>query len=141
MRDMWKRLGRAFASGMAFMAGIAALALVVGGLHAATLSLLTGPAGSNPAYNPAILADLNNLINLINSNASWAGTGTPSAAAGVVPISNSKLNGALTAVPTVQFLTWTTTTGSTTCNIANATICLGLTDSTATSVHWLAGTQ
>lgn len=56
---------------VAFLIG--AVALGAGGVSAGALKLFTGPAGSNPIQFPADLADLNNLINTLLSQANLGG--------------------------------------------------------------------
>lgn len=60
---MLKKLLRVFSLGAALALG----ALAVPAL-AASISLFTGPAGSNPIKFPAALGDMNTLIQTLNSN-------------------------------------------------------------------------
>lgn len=130
---------RAFLCGVAFMLGVAGVGASIIGIHAATVSLLTGPAGTNPAQNPTVLGDLNSVIQSVNANAAFAGSGTPSLAIGVNSVTTSTiLSGSntfnmLQIIP--QVFTTTTNTGVT-CRITGATQCLGIQDNNGT-LRWI----
>lgn len=77
--------------GLGLMCGV----LVIPALQAANVSLFTGPAGSNPVNFPAVLSDINKLINSINTTLAPAGTGNMAdfiglnSTVGVVQFTNS----------------------------------------------------
>ena len=92
---MWKRIVRGFLFGVVGMSLFLAGALMVNGVRSAQLSSFSGPGGTAPVINfPAALADLNVLINSINSTLAPAGTGTVVSAIGVSHTASANTGGA-----------------------------------------------
>lgn len=147
-----KKLLRNFAAGAAFALGALAIALAVPPIYANTLQVFTQPGAGNPlgglsgnpANQPQNQGDYNAIINAVNANAAFAGTGTPSLAIGVNATSTTGVfptAGQTTSLNLLQFFGAITTTTSTTnnginCNITSATQCLRILDLTGTP-HWL----
>lgn len=136
---MLKKLCRTFAFGLVFALGAIAIPSM-----GAVISLFTGPAGTNPIAFPSDLPDLNTLINSINANASFAGTGAPSNVIGTVSTSSTKLGSAGTSTVALQIvnpIVFTSTVATATCTISSGLVhnpagCLAFFDNNGT-LRWL----
>lgn len=119
------------------------LVLAVSTLWGGSLTLFTGPSGTNPISNPNIIGDVNTVINGVNNNAAFAGNGQPLAVIGAVQTSSTKLGsiqqGTTTMIQIVNSWAWTSTTGTGSCNVTNATVCLGIIDNTGV-LRWIPAT-
>lgn len=137
--SLWRKL----LAGALFGIGLIAVPLL-----AAPLSILTGPAGTNPAAFPADIPDVNTVINGVNANAAFAGTGTPSNTIGTQYTTTQRFNvngtGFLTTTTYLQatnVFSWTTTSGST-CGVdasghsSGAVQCLGILNNNG-SLRWI----
>lgn len=140
-----KRLFRAALTGACFALGVLAVGFAVPSLYAGTLAQFVQPGAGNPLggltgnvpLRPQNMADYNTIINLVNANAAWAGTGTPLNAVAAVVTSTTAVGGK--NVTLVQFLgVVTSTTGFATCNVTGASICVGIIDASGV-MRWLAG--
>ena len=121
-----KNLVRYFVAGVLFSLGVLALPIL-----AAQLTPFTGPAGSNPAAFPSDIPDVNTVINAVNQNAAFAGTGTPFNVLGTVltQTQNGLLGPGNLSTTILQFVassSFTTATGSRTC--VGTSGCLGILD-------------
>jgi hypothetical protein len=134
-----------FAAGAVMGIGVLAVALAVPPIYAAALSQVTGPAGTNPVADASkgSISDFNNIINGVNANAAWAGTGTPLAIVGAQLTSTTSVfgsSGQTTTISMLQLLnsiTTTTTTVSTAgCFATGATECMRVIDN-AGNFRWL----
>jgi hypothetical protein len=115
------------------VAGAVLLALALP-VIAANLPQFTGVSGSNPVLGiPANQPDLNTIVNGVNANASFAGTGTPSLAIGAVSTTTNTMAAGTNTNVLLEILASVTTTTSTGgaggCRIAAATGCFYVLDS------------
>ena len=145
-----KKLLRNFAAGAAFALGALAIALAVPPIYANTLQVFTQPGAGNPlgglsgnpANQPQNQGDYNAIINAVNANAAFAGTGTPSAIIGANITSTTGIfnsAGQTTSITLLQFfnaITTTTTTAPGGCFYVGATECLRVIDS-AGAFRWI----
>ena len=147
MKQALRFLAKCFGGGAAAAIGAMAIALSIHGINAATLSLYTGVQGTNPINNPSILADANQLINNINSNAAVATTNTlPSQALGITQASTggNQQGAGSTPIPVLATMSavWTTVTSNCASNSVSVSACMMIIDNsspTTFTTHWLAG--
>lgn len=121
-----KKLARFFLAGLLFSLGVLSVPLI-----AAQITPFTGPAGSNPINFPADQADVNTVINAVNANAAFAGTGTPFNVLGAVltTTQNGLLGPGNLSTTILQFVassSFTTATGAKTCAATSG--CLAILD-------------
>ena len=129
-----------FLAGCAFALGILAVGVTLVGVHAASVPLMTGPAGSNPVNNPSVLGDLNSLIVTIQTQITPGGTGTVSGLLNVTGSPTSTPGVETGTLPTMlQFSnlgSWTAAATSKCPVSASITACLIVSDMTGT-IHYI----
>ena len=122
-----------------FLAGaLLSLGLLASQVMAGNIATFTGPAGATPSASPQNNADYNTIINGVNNNASFQGTGVPSGVIGATLTTSTSLgigSAQTTILQIVNTTAWTTST-SASCKITGAMICLGIFDSTGV-LRWL----
>lgn len=135
-----KRFMRYFVAGVFFALGVFAVGLGIDGLRAAQVSTFTGPGGSNPIKFPAVLADLNALINSINATLAPGGTGTVPGLMNITgsPTStNSNVTVGLSMLQLNNDGSWVIGAATNTaCRLTNTTACLVIQDVSGT-IHYI----
>ena len=140
-----RKLLRTFAAGAVFGLGLLAVAAAIPAVYSAALPLVTGVTGANPVSDASkgAVGDFNAVINGVNQNAAFAGTGTPLAIIGTQLTSTTSVFGTAgqtTTLSLLQFInaiTTTTTTVSTAgCFATGATECMRVIDNTGV-FRWL----